>query len=80
MSMFVCALSLAVALLLDPTTAGPPTSERQLYQSAAAAIEQRDLRNCSNKWYTSTAIGSWPKWPPITWRSASGCSKNLSRH
>lgn len=46
MSMFVCALSLAVALLLDPTTtttAGPPTSVRQLYQAAATAIEQRDL-------------------------------------
>lgn len=43
MSMFVCALSLAVALLLDPTTAGPPTSVRQLYQAAATAIERRDL-------------------------------------
>lgn len=43
MSMFVCALSLAVALLLDPTTAGPVTSARQLYQAAATAIEQRDL-------------------------------------
>lgn len=44
MSMFVCALSLAVALLLDPTTtAGPPMSERQLYQSAATAIAQGDL-------------------------------------
>lgn len=43
MSMFVCALSLAVALLLDPATGNQPASARQLYQAAATAIQQRDL-------------------------------------
>lgn len=41
MSMFVCVLSLSIALLLEPT--GPSTSERELYQSAATAIATRDL-------------------------------------
>ena len=41
MSMFVCALSLTVALLVDPPTVG--TSPRQLYQAAANAIAQREL-------------------------------------
>ena len=44
MPMIVCALSLTLALLLEPTTpAGSSMSERELYHSAATAIEGRDL-------------------------------------
>ncbi|MCC7335736.1 MAG: tetratricopeptide repeat protein [Pirellulaceae bacterium] len=41
MPMFVCALSLCIALLLEPIS--PTTPERELYQSAATAIAARDL-------------------------------------
>ena len=41
MPMFVCALSLCIALLLEPIS--PTTPERELYQSAATAIAARDI-------------------------------------
>ena len=41
MSMFVCALSLTISLLLALTS--PAASERELYQGAATAIADRDL-------------------------------------